>query len=101
MVVFIEKHHISIYFVLKVNSKIIKCRLFLKEAKSPLKLAILGEFWQHIYPKFYFKTSCVNDTIKYETQTPTTPSQFSMAVTLESPRANIVYGDSQRGVVGV
>ena len=50
------------------------------------------------YLKLNFKTPCANDTIFYETQTPTTPSQFSMEVTVETPGANVLYGDSQRGV---
>ena len=29
------------------------------------------------------------------------PSQFSMEVTVETPRANVLYGDSQQGVVKV
>ena len=38
---------------------------------------------------------------KSQPQTPTIPCSISMGVTVETPTAIVLYGDSQRGVIGV
>ena len=53
------------------------------------------------YPKLYFKTPAQFIRQKMKPRPLNGRLQFSMGVTVETPRANVLYGDSQRRVEGV